>query len=208
MELNDFMETSFPGLSLRPPLFYDWPIGIRFELGDPQLPFAEKRLYVRQAADRAIALYEHLHAGDDELLIVTNVNVPPPPSNRPWRRLNVYRDRIRSRQAIRNLRHYTLPNVFGEEGQTHRFVLECRSRDFRHAGLIRAICNQEMGFKPATFHDVFWINTTRQTIFHVYDDRGCDVIAASRDVLRPVYRACGDWILAYDRERIDSVFAE
>jgi hypothetical protein len=33
MLLNDFINENFPNLPLRPPLFYNWEIGIRFELG-------------------------------------------------------------------------------------------------------------------------------------------------------------------------------
>ncbi len=33
MKLNDFMQETFPNLALRPPLFYSWDMGIRFELG-------------------------------------------------------------------------------------------------------------------------------------------------------------------------------
>jgi len=33
MLLNDFMNDNFPNLQLSPPLFYNWEIGIRFELG-------------------------------------------------------------------------------------------------------------------------------------------------------------------------------
>ena len=33
MELKYFMEENYPNLELRPPLFYSWDIGIRFEVG-------------------------------------------------------------------------------------------------------------------------------------------------------------------------------
>ncbi|WP_452233326.1 DUF3885 domain-containing protein [Kroppenstedtia sanguinis] len=34
MLLKNYLNTHFPSLPLRPPLFYNWKIGIRFELGD------------------------------------------------------------------------------------------------------------------------------------------------------------------------------
>lgn len=30
------MSEKYPNLTLRPPLFYNWNIGIKFELGDPE----------------------------------------------------------------------------------------------------------------------------------------------------------------------------
>ena len=35
MAINYFLKENFPNLKLRPPLFYNWDIGIRFELGNP-----------------------------------------------------------------------------------------------------------------------------------------------------------------------------
>ncbi|MFP3887505.1 hypothetical protein U8V97_18885, partial [Priestia filamentosa] len=33
IENKDYMHKTFPNLELRPPLFYSWDVGIRFELG-------------------------------------------------------------------------------------------------------------------------------------------------------------------------------
>ena len=41
----------------------------------------------------------------------------------------------------------------------------------------------------------------------MYDDRGLDVIARQPEVLVPLYRTFNQWILDYDRERIDQVFS-
>ncbi|CAH8768799.1 hypothetical protein PDENDC454_25074 [Paenibacillus dendritiformis C454] len=43
-------------------------------------------------------------------------------------------------------------------------------------------------------------------IYHLYDDRGCDVICAALDPLRPLYEEFNDWILEYDREKIEGLF--
>jgi len=43
-------------------------------------------------------------------------------------------------------------------------------------------------------------------IYHLYDDRGCDVIASNKENLRPLYEELNDWILDYDREQIDTIF--
>ncbi|WP_420901955.1 DUF3885 domain-containing protein [Paenibacillus dendritiformis] len=45
------------------------------------------------------------------------------------------------------------------------------------------------------------INKTKQIIYHLYDDRGCDVLCAALDPLRPLYEEFNDWILEYDREK-------
>ena len=44
-------------------------------------------------------------------------------------------------------------------------------------------------------------------LFHLYDDRGLDVIAADCVSLIPIYKEFDKWILNYDRERIDALFS-
>ena len=72
--------------------------------------------------------------------------------------------------------------------------------------MLKAICNQDMGIRPSTFHRVYFININKKTIFHVYDDRGCDLLAARPETIKDVYNKFNDWILDYDRNQIDQVF--
>lgn len=41
-------------------------------------------------------------------------------------------------------------------------------------------------------------------IFHLYDDLGCDLIAADPEHLRPVYEGLQHWLLDYDRAQMIS----
>lgn len=65
------------------------------------------------------------------------------------------------------------------------------------------MCNQDMGIKPSFFNRVYFINLNRKTIFHVYDDRGCDLLATSLETIRDVYVKYNEWILDYDRKETD-----
>ena len=42
---------------------------------------------------------------------------------------------------------------------------------------------------------------------HLYDDRGLDVLGSSQELLLPLYRQFHSWILEYDLEQIDRLFA-
>ncbi|MDQ0185270.1 DUF3885 domain-containing protein [Cytobacillus sp. FSL R5-0569] len=43
-------------------------------------------------------------------------------------------------------------------------------------------------------------------IYHLYDDRGWDVIASNQEDLDLLYEELNNWILDYDREQIDKIF--
>jgi hypothetical protein len=53
---------------------------------------------------------------------------------------------------------------------------------------------------------VFFINVTKNVIFFIYDDRGCEVIATNKETIYPLYEKYGDWIDEYSREEIDQRF--
>jgi hypothetical protein len=50
------------------------------------------------------------------------------------------------------------------------------------------------------------VNISKKIIYHLYDDRGCDVIASDKEYIRFLYEDRNEWILNYDRNEIDSTF--
>jgi hypothetical protein len=210
--LNDFMKENFPNFYLQPPLFYNWDIGIRFELGlewKREYDY-ENSPYLQGVYNRAITLFESLHFNADDIYIVVDVNDFN--DGKPFKhKLKAFSPYVRDKSVLYNLRHKTMPYIFPEDDEdgtykTHRFTLKCKASDFKHIPLLKAICNKDIGVKPIIFHRVYFINIKKKTIFHVYDDRGCDLLAASQETIREIYNQYNDWILDYDRNVIDKVF--
>ncbi|MCO0601354.1 DUF3885 domain-containing protein [Peribacillus butanolivorans] len=207
MEFEKYMETNFPNLSLRPALFYSWDIGIRFELGvEWKIEYDfENSPYLKGVYKRAINLFKSLHLDDEEIFVVANVN------DYGDKKVNIFYPFVRDKDVLYKLKHKVIPYVFPEDDEegryiTHRFMLRCKTSDIRYVPLLKVICNQDMGIRPSIFHDIFFININRETIFHVYDDRGCDLLAKSAETIRDTYNIYNGWILDYDREEIDKVF--
>ncbi|MBY9077121.1 DUF3885 domain-containing protein [Paenibacillus sp. HN-1] len=55
-------------------------------------------------------------------------------------------------------------------------------------------------------YDIYFVNKSRNTIFHFYDSRGLDIVSNSKETLKELYLKRNEWILNYDLERIDSIF--
>ncbi|MET3659315.1 DUF3885 domain-containing protein [Sporosarcina psychrophila] len=212
MELEKFMATNFPNLVLTPPLFYNWDIGIRFELGVDWKREENKEgsVYLRGVYDRTITLFESLHQEDEEILVVVNAH----DYGGKWAfrgKLNLFSRYVRDKSVLYKLQHKMIPYIIPEDDEdgkykTHLFILKCKTSDIRYVSLLKAICNTDMGVKPSINNRVFFINVKNETIFHVYDDRGCDLVAKSPEAIRSIYAKYNDWILDYDREKIDKVF--
>ncbi len=212
MRLNGYMLETFPNLELRPPLFYNGDIGIRFKLGVnyDYNNIYENCPYLEGVYNRAITLFQSLHATEDDIYIVVDVN-DFADGETFKHKLNIFSKYVKEKSDLFKLQKNTIPYVFPEDDEdglykTHRFTLKCKVSDLKYIPMLKAICNQDMGIKPSIFHRVYFININKNTIFHIYDDRGCDVLATSPNTIRDMYHTYNDWILDYDRNKINKVF--
>lgn len=212
MRLNEYMLETFPNLELRPPLFYNGDIGIRFRLGVnyDRNNIYENCPYLEGVYNRAITLFQSLHATEDDIYIVVDVN-DYADGETFKHKLNIFSKYVKEKSDLFKLQKNTIPYIFPEDDEdgvykTHRYSLKCKVSNLKYIPMLKAICNQDMGIKPCIFHRVYFININKNTIFHVYDDRGCDVLATSPNAIRGIYHTYNDWILEYDRNKIDKVF--
>ncbi|MCU4906523.1 DUF3885 domain-containing protein [Bacillus paranthracis] len=212
MRLREYMLETFPNLELRPPLFYNGDIGIRFKLGVNYdcTNIYENCPYLEGVYNRAITLFQSLHSKTDDMYIVVDVN-DYADGETFKHKLNIFSKYVKEKYDLFKLQKNTIPYVFPEDDEdgvykTHRYTLKCKVSDLKYIPMIKAICNQDMGIKPRIFHMVYFININKNTIFHIYDDRGCDVLATSPNTIRNMYHTYNDWVLEYDRNKIDKVF--
>ncbi|HHQ2455684.1 DUF3885 domain-containing protein [Bacillus cereus group sp. MYBK245-2] len=212
MRLREYMLETFPNLELRPPLFYNGDIGIRFKLGVNYdcTNIYENCPYLEGVYNRAITLFQSLHSKTDDIYIVVDVN-DFADGETFKHKLNIFSKYVKEKSDLFKLQKNTIPYVFPEDDEdglykTHRFTLKCKVSDLKYIPMLKAICNQDMGIKPRIFHMVYFINVNKNTIFHIYDDRGCDVLATSPNTIRDMYHTYNDWILDYNRNKIDKVF--
>ncbi|EDZ58235.1 conserved hypothetical protein [Bacillus cereus H3081.97] len=212
MRLKEYMFETFPNLELRPPLFYNGDIGIRFKLGVNYdcTNIYENCPYLEGVYNRAITLFQSLHSKTDDMYIVVDVN-DYADGETFKHKLNIFSKYVKEKSDLFKLQKNTIPYVFPEDDEdgvykTHRYTLKCKVSDLKYIPMIKAICNQDMGIKPRIFHMVYFININKNTIFHIYDDRCFDVLATSPNTIRNMYHTYNDWVLEYDRNKIDKVF--
>ncbi|MBD8038813.1 DUF3885 domain-containing protein [Solibacillus sp. A46] len=189
MEHSLFLERYFSNLELMPGLFYSWEPAIRFELGDPNEPDNNK--YIAGSNERAAALYNDLHMPEDECIIVMDI------LEVDLKRKNLSPFLDRSQHFRISMNTYEM-----EEILIYRFEIACRAKEIAASKILRAVVHSDLGMKPNIPHRVYILNKRTQTIFHVYDDRGCDILGSNVEKLRPLYEQYNDWILDYDREAI------
>ena len=216
--LQSLLEQHFKGLVLAPPLFYSWKNSIRFEISDPEIGFNRPDFMV-QTFHRATTLFKEVFAEMDEILLVTDVLTKSDNTFLQHKPLNVYQKYIKRKEVLYQLQ---LQTFISEEDSNdlyemviHRFSLHCKKSDIRYVQLIQAICHADMGHSstimksnPESGYFIYFINLTKKIIYYLYDDRGCDVLAADPESIRFLYDQYNEWILDYDRKEIDAVFSK
>lgn len=75
--------------------------------------------------------------------------------------------------------------------------------------IVQAASNEDFPLKPKfgvsslDYPDVFFVNISKEIIFFIYDDRGCEIISRDSNRIRPLYEKYYDWVNESDRNRIE-----
>ncbi|TGE25567.1 DUF3885 domain-containing protein [Hymenobacter aquaticus] len=209
-----FLQQNFPGLQrLCAGLFYRWPIGIRFDLQGEHPIYLDANhhsydeRYFQEVIQRASDLFKAAFQPTDEVLVI-------------YQKPTAKRQRIRNTEyLLRQLgiaasaiafqridSHY----LYGNYGSSWiRMYHATTAAAIPYPKLATAIANQDFGHRtPRTDGDVFFLNLSRDLIFHMYDDRGLDIVAADKSILRPLFETYNSWIMTFDREQVEATFSE
>ncbi|KAA0955444.1 DUF3885 domain-containing protein [Sporosarcina sp. ANT_H38] len=214
MNIMEYLNEKFPTVELVPTVYYQWDIGIHFSLGkgiyqlreNGELNLERFRIGYKQT----LTIFKELFDQNDDLFLVTNIYRQK--TQQPTKKMKVYQPNLRDKNKLKQLQVKTYPYPFEEnereEYEMQQFSLHCKVNDIRVNGLLKAAINEDFPLKPrfggdsVHYPDVFFVNITKDIIFFVYDDRGCEVISRTADRLRPLYEKYYDWIEGVDRERI------
>lgn len=175
---------------------------IRFELGLSQL---EEKDYFNEVYHRAKSIFHYMFGTNDEMLLVfsTDTHIAE------RRELPAIKRFLRNKKLIYGLTHETIPFEYDEEDMTTtRYGLKVKKEDLFVDYIIRALGNKQSHRKPRIDANLYIVNLTRQTLFHMYDERGCDVYSLKKEELLPLYRESRKWILDYNRIEIDRNIGE
>ena len=192
---------------LEHPLFYHAPVGIRFEIGGEEPIYLDRSAaklktnpaYVQRALDRAAAIYRALPAAPDLLRIDGYPDEEPDESL-----LTVIRQRVGLPVPDEQLP----ATEQDEDGDTHaqvQFYWDLSKIDVQPELLLREIILGDIGGWSGFVSSVY-LTGPGPFLYHLYDDRGLDVLGSSRELLLPLYHQFHGWILEYDLEQIDRVF--
>lgn len=178
---------------------------IRFELGLVELDGSD---YYKEMHYRAKSIFKFLFNNSDSIWLIASVS-----NHIDYKGIDLPNIKrfLRNKKLIYDLKCKTVAFEYDEEDteiRTIQYLLKVNKEDLRLDYLIKAIGNKEFLRKPRINGNLYIVNETKGILFHMYDDRGCDVFSLDKDTLLPLYHKFRKWILDYNRVEIDHAFEE
>ncbi|KFF57094.1 hypothetical protein CM50_19455 [Bacillus subtilis] len=210
MNVIGYMEERFQNLELIPSIYNQWGTGIHFCLGENiyQLKANEElnlKMF-RIVYEQISIIFNELFEQNDDIFLVANM-YKHKKKEKCIRKLKVYQPFLKCKNLLNQMMVKTYPYPFeinkAEEYEMQQFSLLCKPRDLRVTELLKAASNEDFPLKPKfggysiDYPDVFFVNITKDIIFFIYDDRGCEVIALDFKRIRHLYEKYHDWVEEY-----------
>jgi hypothetical protein len=208
--VSERLKAVFGAPALPDALFYRFDFALRFDLGGEDGKSGVLRFL--QAIDRSRAVVRAVFPRPEDMHVVLARIAPERLTRDDARELRQLR-RLGFRRALSSPERLDL----GEDGDVWGDGSEILYRYLSAAepapgmadidALLWSSCATDTPVEPRAHFDVFLVDFSRGVAAHVYDERGMDVIATTREPLVEIYRAFGPWLLDYDRARMDATFA-
>ncbi|QWI05530.1 DUF3885 domain-containing protein [Bacillus toyonensis] len=223
MQLKEYMNQTFPGVTLVPSIYSQWENHLHFNFGKDKYQIVEgtddlNMEYFSQLYTYNKFLFEDIFLKNDVVFIVANVYRFKKENIKTPQKINIYNKYIKKRDLKFRIRQEMLPFLFEDKEAdlycTSQFSLKCLAEDIKYEPLIQAVNHEDFPDlyprfgrkKEVSYPDVFLINATKDIVMFIYDDRGCEVIAKNKEIIRGLYEKYKEWIPDYERESIDSLF--
>jgi hypothetical protein len=211
-DIQDYMQSNLQGISLEPPLFYNSDVGIRFELGVPYKGLEEPS-YFETIKKRSEALFESVFSENDELYIVRKTYEPKPPYESIKPGVNVF-PRYVDTEFTKQVVCFEEKPDYDEDsnhlsGYFKGYSLLCPLNQVDYKGILKAIGYADFPSMGTYISDgIYFIHPKDNIVFHMYDDRGLDIVAIRTEELMKLYNEFNEWILDYDKEKIEGIFGK
>ena len=144
--LDKYMIATFPWLELEPPLFYNWPVGIRFEIGHSYRAINDPS-YFQNVFVRSVLLFQEAFLWNDVVLVVVNTYRCIEPFICYNQGEDVFPKYIKNKFLAGEVSVLEMKKHFEDDGElsgiSYRYCLKCKIKDINYKNLLKAISCQD-----------------------------------------------------------------
>jgi len=199
-EFENYCIQNFGEADLAAPLFYRFPIAIRYEIGTC---FSYDSQYVRASVCRAFNIFNELFQSNDTIYIVVNSFEHDTDTN-DLTGNDISTIKTFIKKFIDECTFLYQPKE--DTWSCKRYVIKATVDNVDISRLLEEIVWSDVDGRNNLASGVYFINPRNHIIFYLYDDRGLDIVANKVSTLTRIYEKYNNWILNYDREQIDRLF--
>jgi hypothetical protein len=199
------------------PFFYKNNYALRFEIGPNDInPWRDESLktfnkeYFSIAFNRAKAIYDSVFSPSEKISIVFQLFSDG--------RKKIKRNSLlfKSIHCIENsnISFSSHRDVYVDNLNTKRQhiarvkITNLTTAQINIIKILTAIINSDFKRYPSLNGECYIVNDTTGLVFHLYDDRGLDVVSETKESLHKLYQIHSQLILAHDRDRILNMFSQ
>lgn len=194
-------------LPIPKPLFYQKPARLRFEISEEM--YQNKKAMMREVMEKSEALFKEVFKHSKKMWILLQFYAPK--KLKENKLPNGFSDLIEKckykiqASDIYEMKEYRRTKDEGS-GYFYYYAIEKKPNFNLIKAIIWAIGGFDIGVHPSSEVQAFFIDFQKEIIFHLYDDRGLDIIANKKEVLQKCYEKYSNWILESNRSEIDKIF--
>lgn len=193
-------------------LFHQAPVGIRFEIGgEEEIYLGDGSVnsdYLKNANTRVQKIYDSLPHPPNILRIDRNLEVAQNDKQINLETLYSWGfpapDEIHQGNKVESVMWDDVEEIFTSY---EFFYWDLSQHTLPLHRLFQEIILGDLGGISSLVSSVYGISTIDGLCFHLYDDRGADVVAVEKESLQNLYEEYRDWVLPYDKSKTDLLFS-
>ena len=203
MQLQILMDDHYKGLRITPSLYHEVDYSIHLELGEGIYQMHQDG---KLNMTRFTTIYQQVHTifpllfhKDEEVLLIVNTY---PKDIHKTAYPNFFQRTVKAQSKKFALRTQEFSWLFDEDPiRVQQMELSSKISELKIEALLKSVIHEDFGaLKPRLRKkfsvyapDIFLINKRTKCIFHIYDDRGCEIINADETLHYELVEALTDW---------------
>ena len=204
-EYRKYLEDNFKGQKISTPLYFNGNFGLRFDL---EVGETDTEEYFTEVVRRSTLLFEAAFDPNDIVFLIFR--------DYKWKRRKI-KFRNYCFNQISDLKkeevaYSVIRDVYEKNDIFNLALLKLKTNRINYQNILTATANTDFPPRQPRFKffsnvEIYFVNATKNLVFHMYDDRGLDIVASEAKALKPIYTKFNDWILEVNREKIDKLMS-
>ena len=189
-------------MNLSGELFSKAQNAISIDLEQNIYPHNDMKRYLGNVFIRSKFIFSDVIKENENMLLVVNIRKDADEDYSIWQRVNYFNKFIKNKNIMKNAILIKLEDSLYdydiEDGiETYRLIIKCKINDLKINKILKAIGNQDFCIEPSINEECFFINTERNLIFYMYDDRGVDIVGSNFRDIKELYDKYYNWVIEY-----------